>query len=327
MKKIGIGYACSFQGVNYHFGHPDSSSVELCVSENNHIIARTAASDIGQGLESMIIAVISIQFGGFPPEKIHWEGSNTSSPDAGGTGASRQSTLTGNATFNACERLKVLLRSVASEYLDVDPDLIIFDGDIVRASERFVGIEEIFDEARNAGLSLAVTGKFEAPLTTSLDEDGKAELPISQFGYAVQVVEVEVDTITGEVVIKRVRAFHDAGNILNHVGATGQVEGGVVMGMGFALSEDYLTSQGRPVNVGFTNYIIPSIADSPRIDVDFLDIPSPIGSLGVKGLAEIPTSTVAPAIINAIQDAIGVRITHIPATPERVLDALNGKNK
>lgn len=95
------------------------------------------------------------------------------------------------------------------------------------------------------------------------------------------------------------------------------------MGMGFTLHEDYLLLDGKPVNVGFTNYLIPSIADTPEINVYFLNFPAPFGELGVKGLAEAPTATIAPAIINAIYNATGARITNLPASPDRVRSALD----
>lgn len=321
MKKRGIGFASSTQGVNYHFGHEDTSTLELQVETDGSMLLRTAASDIGQGLEAVLIRITSMAFNGYPVEKIRWEGSNSHAPDAGGTGASRQSTLTGNACFRACENLKALLRPVAAEILDIPPDLVEFWGEQVRANGKELAFTELCEHAREMGMTLSLKGSFTAPQTTELSVDGKG-YPINQFGYATHMVEVEVDTATGEVSVLRVEAFHDAGTILNPIGAAGQVEGATVMGMGFALSEDYLLSQGKPVNLGFTNYIIPSLADAPEVNVHFLVKPAKFGELGVKGLAEAPTTTIAPAIANAIFNATGARVTHLPATPERVLEAL-----
>lgn len=326
MKRRGIGFACSAQGVNYHFGHEDVSTVELNVQEDSTLLIRTAASDIGQGLETALINIASISFNGFPTEKIIWEGSNTNSPDAGGTGASRQSTLTGNALFKACENMKKLLRSIASEYSDCHPEEIEFHGENLRKNGETISLEQLLSFANQMGIALKVSGTIKAPMTSDLSDDGKG-YPINQFGYAAHIVEVEVDTVTGEVAVLNVEAFHDAGKIINPVGAAGQVEGACVMGMGFTLCEDFILADGKPVNVGFTNYLIPSIADTPNIQVHFLTLASPFGELGVKGLAEAPTATIAPAIINAIFNATGARITHLPATPERVLSALDELKK
>ncbi len=321
MKKRGIGYACSAQGVNYHFGHEDAAKVELSVQGDNTLLIRTAASDIGQGLEAALISIASIALNGFPAEKISWEGSNTEAPEAGGTGASRQSTITGNALYQACENIKNLIRSIASEILDSHPESVEFLGEDVSAGGRTIALSELFEKAREMGMVLSVVGSFIAPPTTTLSKDGKG-FPINQFGYAAHIVELEVDTITGEVEVLKVDAFHDAGTILNPIGAAGQVEGACVMGMGFALFEDYILEKGKPVNAGFTNYLIPSLADAPDIRVHFSDYPSPIGKLGVKGLAEAPLTTIAPAIANAIYNATGARITCLPATPVRILAAL-----
>ncbi len=220
--------------------------------------------------------------------------------------------------------MKSLLCSVASEQLDCHPDKLEFRGEEVRAEGKSILLPQLFDKAREQGLKLVVIGSFTAPMTTALSDDGKG-YPINQFGYATQIAEVEVDTVTGEVTVLRIEAFHDLGTILNPIGASAQVEGACVMGMGFTLCEDYMLSQGRPVNIGFTNYLIPSLADAPDIRVHFLSFPAPFGELGVKGLAEAPTITVAPAIANAIFNATGGRITHLPATPERILAALDEK--
>ena len=321
MIKRGIGFACSAQGVNYHFGHADVSNVELQVQKDNTLLVRTAASDIGQGLEAALINIASVSLNGFPTDKIIWDGSNTHAPDAGSTGASRQTTLTGNALVQACDNLKDLLRSVASEQLDCHPDEIEFLGEQVSANGKSISLSHLFEKARGMGFSLKAIGSFEAPKTTALSEDGKG-YPINQFGYAAHIVELEVDTVTGEIVVLKVEAFHDSGRILNPINAGGQVEGATVMGMGFALFEDYILAEGKPINIGFTNYLIPSVADMPDIHVHFLASPALFGKLGVKGLAEAPTTTIAPAIANAIFNATGARITHLPATPSRVLAAM-----
>jgi CO/xanthine dehydrogenase Mo-binding subunit len=322
MKKHGIGFACSAQGANYHFGHEDKSTVELRILPDDSLLIRSAASDLGQGLEAVLVNIASLALDGFPADRIRWEGSNTSSPEAGGTGASRQSTVTGNALYQACENLKEVLRPVAAEMLNCHPAEVQFEGANVSGGAARIPLPEVFLAARQMGMALAVQGSYTAPRTTPLSAEGKG-FPINQFGYAAHIAEVEVDTITGEVTVLRVQAIHDAGTIMNPIGAAAQVEGAAVMGMGFALFEDYLLWQGKPVNAGFTNYIIPSVSDMPQIDVHFVDYPAAFGRLGVKGLAEAPTTTIAPAIINAIHNATGARITHLPATPERVLAALD----
>lgn len=325
MRKRGVGFSSSFQGVNYHFGHPDISHVDLAVDDNNCFVIHAAASDLGQGLEATLIKIVTQVFGDLPVERVRWAGANTGEPDAGSTGASRQTTLTGNALLQAAHALKLRLAATAAEMLDVPPEDVTFAGEAIYAgradSQREATLDQLLTQAKEEQGPLRVHGQFKAPATTALDDEGRGN-PINQFGYATHVVEVEVDTVTGEVTVLRVDAYHESGSIVHQLGAEGQVEGGIVMGLGFALTEEFLQHSGEPVNVGLTNYLIPSVHDAPEIVVHFIDRPVPLGDLGVKGLAEIPTATIAPAIANAIYDATGARVTRLPATPERVLAAI-----
>ncbi len=324
MIKKGIGIACAFQGTNYHFGYPDVSNVSLEITENNEFVIHAAASDVGQGLEATLIKIVSDTFGGLRPSRIRWTGSSTREPDAGVTGASRQTTMTGNAVFNAAMNLMDLLRSTACELLDASTDKIAFSGEIVTSdTNKQAKLDDVINQARSEGRILNVSAIFKAPSTTAVDEYGKGE-PINQFGYATCIAEVEVETETGEVAVTHIRCYSDAGRILHRIGAEGQVEGGVIMGLGYALSENFMMQNGDPVNVGLTNYLIPTIKDSPATEIEahFIDNPVPMGKLGVKGLAELPNTVIAPAILNAIFNATGARVTTLPATPERVYYAI-----
>lgn len=321
MRKRGIGFSCSFQASTIGFGHPDTSDTSLEISELNEFVIHSAASDMGQGLEAALIKIVSDTFGGLPGRKIHWKGAETGEPDSGTTGASRQTTITGNALLEACLLIRARLAGVAAEMLDLSPEKVEFLGEIVEGDGIRISLDEVLEQARRENLSLHSSGRFSAPPTTSVDESGKGE-PINQIGYATHIAEVEVDTETGEVFVLKISAFHDAGRILHQIGAEGQVEGGITMGLGFALMEDFLQAEGQPVNIGFTNYPIPTGFDAPEIEVHFISNEITLGKLGVKGMAEIPTATIAPAITNAIYDATGARVTHIPATPERVYAAI-----
>ena len=330
MIKKGTGISCAFQGSNTHFGHFDISSVILEVSEENDFLFHVAASDVGQGLEATLLTIVSDAFGGLPVERIRWSWSKTSSPNGGVTGASRQTTITGNAVFNACKELKKILFSVASEIMDVPPDEgFEIEGDfIISSSDHKVLLSEIIEQARKEGRKLEVMGEFIAPPTTMIDEHGKGE-GINQFGYATCIAEVEVNTETGELIVISVSAYIDGGRIISPIGAESQIEGGIVMGLGYATSEEYIMDSGKHVNVGFTNYLIPSVHDSPAPDikVHFINSAVPMGELGVKGLAELPNTMIAPAITNAIYNATGARITKLPATPERIYQAIQKAEK
>jgi CO/xanthine dehydrogenase Mo-binding subunit len=324
MIKKGIGISCAFQGTNTHFEHLDESHVLLEITDDNKLLIHTAASDVGQGLEATLLTIASNAFGGLQIERIRWSWPSTNVPDGGVTGASRQTTMTGNALHNACSNLKKAISLVASEMLDVPPEQVEFNGEFLKAGPNLqIPLSEVLDQARREGRTLAVAGEFHAPITTKIDERGRGN-PISQFGYATCVAEVEVDDETGEFKVTKISFYNDAGRIISRTGAEAQIESGVVMGLGYAATEEYITDVGKPVNVGFTNYLIPTVHDSPATDikVHFLDNPVTMGELGVKGLAEIPTAVIAPAIINAIFNATGARVTKLPATPERVFEAI-----
>lgn len=322
MKKRGIGVASSFQGVNLHFGHDDVSKVVLEVTDEDEFVIRTAASDIGQGLQATLVTILADAFGGVQPGPVRWTGSHSDEPDGGPTGASRQTTLTGNALWLACDELLSRLREVAADVYGGPSDRFHFQGATVEIDdERVLDLAKVLEAARDQGVELRSSGRYVAPPTTEIDELGRG-YGINQFGYATHVAVVDVDTETGAVHVVRVRAYHDAGRIVNEIGAVGQVEGGIVMGLGFALTEKYVIEEGVPQQSGFTDYLIPTIRDSPEVDVTFVSEGETFGPLGVKGLAEIPVATIAPAICNAIYDAVGARIYSLPATRERVLAAL-----
>ena len=143
-------------------------------------------------------------------------------------------------------------------------------------------------------------------------------VPAATYVYATQIAEVDVDDETGEVEVLRIVASHDCGTPINPMLVEGQVEGGISMGVGFALQEEMLfDSRGRLINPNLTNYIMPTSLDMPKVEVDIVDSFDPTGPFGAKGVGEPTCVATAAAIMNAIHDAVGVRITSLPATAEK----------
>ena len=150
--------------------------------------------------------------------------------------------------------------------------------------------------------------------------------PFNTYVYATQIAEVDVDDETGEVDVLRVVAAHDCGTAINPMLVEGQVEGGISMGLGFALQEEILfDAAGRQVNPNLTNYIMPTSLDMPEIEVDIVANYDPTGPFGAKGVGEPTAVPTAAAILNAIHDAVGVRITTLPATAEKILAAIKAR--
>ncbi len=323
VERSGIGFASALQGVNYHFGYEDASEVEVRVGDDGIFEIYAATSDIGQGLEAMLRLVFCRAMGDLSPELVRWmPASTTTSPNAGSTGASRHTSLTGNAVWGAARDLRQQIINLTAEILGTQPEEIEMRGGQLWDAHHELHLSEVLEEALNRGLDLRAKHRFIAPPTTSLDENGQG-YPVNQYCYATQIAKVEVDEDTGEVQVLRVDAFIDAGRIINPLGAKKQSEGGVVMGLGYALTEEFLMKEGKPVNEGFTNYLIPTIYDAPPvISTQFVGEPIPFGELGTRGLAEITMVPTAPAIVNAIFNATGARLRRIPATPERILEVL-----
>jgi CO/xanthine dehydrogenase Mo-binding subunit len=327
MKAQGRGFACIHLGTNYHFGMRDESHVRVQVTEEGHIIISTAMQELGQGTGTTLAYLVSQKFNGMDLSQIHIPDADSSLPDSGYTAASRQTTMTGNATIKAVESLQALLLQIGSEMLDVDPNRLDWQGGHlvnIDIPEQSTTLEEMFYQAKKMGVELAATAEFMAPETTPLDEESGSEMPINSFSYATAVADVEVDTETGVVRVIKMISVHDSGTIINLAGAKAQVEGGLVMGLGFALTEDFINVEGIPQTEGFTHYAIPTIKDAPEIEVHFIENHKGFGPYGAKGLGEVPMVVAAPAIINAIYDAVGVRIKHLPASPEKIVKALRG---
>jgi CO/xanthine dehydrogenase Mo-binding subunit len=166
------------------------------------------------------------------------------------------------------------------------------------------------------------------PATVALDPETGQGKPFATYVYATQIAEVDVDDETGEVDVLRIVASHDCGTAINPMLVEGQVEGGISMGVGFALQEEILfDAKGRQINPNLTNYIMPTSLDMPEIEVDIVDNYDPTGPFGAKGVGEPTCVSTAAAILNAIHDAVGVRVTSLPATSEKILMAIKAKQQ
>ena len=164
-------------------------------------------------------------------------------------------------------------------------------------------------------------GQFRAEGISAPDKDAYGNVSLG-YSYAAHIAEVEIDLETGLISLVRMVAAHDSGQVINPMFAEGQVEGGILQGMGMALSEQYVFKDGRIQNPNFTNYRVPTAMDYPEIEVHFVGKPDPNGPFGAKSIAEVSIVPVAPAIANAVYDAVGVRLRRIPFTPQRVKAAI-----
>ena len=238
---------------------------------------------------------------------------------AGASSASRQTYISGNAVLEAAKKLKEVLLTEAAMILKIDRgDLIVEAGRVYSREnpENAVSFERIARRAHRTGLPLKWQGYFD-PATTSLDPETGAGDPYATYAFATHVAEVEVNIVSGEVRVLRIVAAHDVGKAINPRNVHGQIYSGVAMGVGFALMEEFIPGKTESMK----DYHIPSCADMPEVVSIIVEDPEPTGPFGAKGVGEPALIPTAPAILNAIADALGVRIYDLPANLERVIKA------
>ena len=329
MKKRGKGIACMFYP-NGSTGKANASSAFLKVNHDGTAVLYIGATDIGQGSDTCM-AQIAAETLGIDVHKIRVISADTElTPFDSGTGACRVTYIAGNAVKEAAERARDILLDAAARKLGLihSNQLEIRDGEIVLRywPDKHISVAEAtrYSE-RVLGKPVISTGSY-SPATMPLDAETGQGMPFEVSIYATQLAEVEVDTDTGEVTVLKLIAVHDCGHMINPMLVEGQIEGGAVMGLGYGLMEQILEDpdKGGIRNYSLATYQVPTVTDVPeQLIVDCLEIPEIKGPYGAKGVSEPTCNPTAPAIVNAIYDAVGIRLTSLPATREKVLLALH----
>ncbi len=324
-KRRGLGVACAYKNVGLGGSAPDSAGTTVEVLEDGRVGVRAGAAEVGQGIVAVLAQVVAEELGLSHEEVKVLVADTALTPNGGATTASRQSFITGNAARLAAQEVKRTLAGVVGEALGVPADSLIFERERIQAEDgRWLTLEEAAHLAKEKGRSLSATSIYTAPRTVNLGEKGDAHFA---YGYATQAAQVEVDITTGEVKVVRVVAAHDVGRAINPLAIEGQLEGGVLMGLGFALMEDFSMREGVPQKTVLTKYRIPTAKEVPEIIPIIVEEETSEGPYGAKGVGEITSIPTCPAIINAIYDAIGVRMRRLPATPERIVVGLEKTEK
>lgn len=326
MKKRGRGVAAFCYPIGFT-SYPNPAAAFVKMYPDGSAVVYTGATDVGQGATT-VLAQIAAETLGIPVEQVAMvTGDTERTPLEVGTVASRVTYIAGNAILRAATEARRLLRDAAADLLEIAPeDLELREGAFaVRGSpERRVTVAEAARRSE-IGLGRPVIGSGSYnPDSTMLDPKTGQGKPYETYVFGSQVAEVEVDTETGEVQVLRVVAAYDCGTVVNPALAEGQVMGGIHMGLGFALTEEMVFTDGRVYNDSFRDYILPTSVEMPPVDLQFLNEPDPLGPYGALGIGEPALLPTAPAIINAIADATGAQIDSLPATPERVWRALHG---
>ncbi len=319
--------AIGFSGMWYRFGKSGSLRIEAhaALSDHGRFVVYCSAPDYGQGTNTTM-AQMAAETLGVGRDRVTVVNADTAqTPDSGIQGASRATYFVGGAVCKAARVLKEAILGTAAEMLDCAPtQLTLTDEEVLCAAggasskeSNSVSLADIAREFDRIGRSRKAPGIFD--LSPLFPEETRPEY-VPLFVTGAHVVEVVVNTRTGEVTVPRVVAAHDVGRAINPIDAKGQIEGAVVMGLGTALMEEVIPG----ASTGFGDYYMPTAMSMPEIEVMLVEVPSFEGPFGAKGLGEAAILPAAPAIINGISRAIGARIRTLPATPERVLSHLVG---
>ena len=315
-------------GMNQN-GDPSQAWVKLKPDGRVDVFSGTV--DIGQGSRTVHTQIVADALG-VPFDWVTNDNTNTdSSAVCTGSFASRGTFIGGNAVRFAAEQARERILDIASKELEIAPgDLDIVDGEVIAkgAPDRKIGIPEVAAAATwNYGELITGTGAALKPYADVSDDDGSVEIePHSAISYAACVAEVEVDDETGEVTVERLIQVYDVGRAINPTLVEGQIEGGAMMGLGLGLLEEAYPYYPETDHRGgeFGAYLAPALEDLPDIDNLIIENPSEDGPFGAKAIGEMANNAQPPAIVSAIYDAVGVWVTQLPATPERVLRALDG---
>jgi CO/xanthine dehydrogenase Mo-binding subunit len=325
MKRRGRGMACMWYPIGFTVS-ANPSAATVMVNEDGTATVLTGTVETGQG-SLTVLAQIAAEALGTSTEDIHIVSADTdATPMDTGAIASRTTYVTGNAIRMAADNAKTILFEAAAEVLGVEPGQLESADRNIQVKgfpQRKIAIGETAKRCQSVlGRPPIGTATWNPP-TVPMDPDSGQGKPFNTYVYATQIAEVDVDDETGEVEVIRIVAAHDCGTPVNPMLVEGQIEGGIAMGIGYALHEEILfDTAGAQVNPSLANYIIPTTLDMPSIEVHIVESYDPTGPFGAKGVGEPTSVPTAAAIANAIYDAVGVRITSLPATAEKVLAAI-----
>jgi CO/xanthine dehydrogenase Mo-binding subunit len=313
-----------YYGIGYGFSRADIGSATIEMAEDGTTTVYSGACDMGQGVMTIVTQVAAEEIG-INPDTIRVVAADTSStPDAGPTSGSRATFVQGVAVQKTAKDMRDQLLLMAAEMIHCNKEeLEARAGQIYKIGSEtpLISVAKVASEIHRMGKRCASSGWHDIT-TKDVDPETSQGDAYATYGWATQLAEVEVDTETGHVKVLRIVSATDAGKAINPIAVEGQIQGGAAMGMGYALYEEHILENGIPRTGSLAFYLVPTSMDVPEIECEIVEVADPKGPFGAKGIAEPATIPTTPAILNAIYDAVGVRITETPATPERVYFAI-----
>ncbi|MCX5811837.1 MAG: xanthine dehydrogenase family protein molybdopterin-binding subunit [Proteobacteria bacterium] len=308
----------------------DGCGTTIKIDDYGKIDVFTGATDIGQGSETVIAQIVAEVLGTFVND-VHVTNNDTDAcPWDVGAHASRTTFVAGNSALGAAKKIKAQILEIAAKSLAVDPETLdIRKGTVFSTidNEKSIALGKVLRNAHyKSNGQMLMAEYFYDPANENFDKDFKGNLSVS-YAYGAHGVEVEVDKQTGQVKILKYIAAHDVGRAINPMLLEGQIYGGGLMGIGYAMGERMIFDKGVLKNGSFLDYKMPTAKDVPPVEAVIIETDDKDGPFGAKGIGEPGLVPTAPAIANAIYDAVGIRIKDLPITPEKVLWALKEKEK
>ena len=323
--KVGRGVATYQQSYGRITWLHDTSEAWIGVEMDGTVVVRSGVTDIGAGQISALGQIAAEIMGVTLDEVTIYHSDSAVTPLAGTTTATRALYMTGNAVRIAAESVRErLVARAAKEFGVSSGDIDMADSKVfvIDHPDKSMDLNRLVAICASEGIHRSELAMFRAPFTGPIDPETGQGRVHPDYVYGAHAVEVSVDTETGEVKVLKSVGAHDVGQAINPQAVAGQIEGGAAQGQGYALSEEMIYQEGQLVTPSLSEYLIPTAMDMPRVDSIILESRSGLGPFGAKGIGEPAMTPVAPAIANAVADAIGVRIFELPITPEKVVKAL-----
>jgi len=305
----------------------DGCGTILKIDDYGKVTVITGSSEIGQGSETVLAQLVAEQLG-LSLSDIRIVNNDTDlTPWDVGVHASRTTFIAGNSAWRAAGKAKDKILAAAAETLERGPETLdLYDGHVIDAStgEALLDLGK-FIRSLHFGQKneIVMTSEYYEPPSVAQDREFKGDVSAA-YAFGTQIAELTVDIETGVVRVEKVTAAHDVGRVINLLGIEGQVEGGVVMGIGYATTEHLMVEEGVVKNPSFRDYKLITAPEIPELEMIFVETMDPEGPAGAKGIGEAPMICTAPAIANALYNATGVRFDYLPLTPENVLRTLRG---
>ncbi|OPX26433.1 MAG: xanthine dehydrogenase [Candidatus Cloacimonas sp. 4484_140] len=318
--KEGIGLACSFRGCSLGAEGVDATGALISIQKDGSVYLISGLAENGQGLR-MTFSMIAAEILGISPDDIYYLEQDTSRvADGGPTVASRSTLVGGEAVKNAAKIVKRRIEKMLIDEWDLSERATLKFADhyiVHEGSGKKIAVSEACNKAYLNGVNLSAYGWFKAPEVDWDEEIGQGPAYFT-YVYGCQIAEVEVNAASGKIFVKRVTAVHDAGQIINRMGALGQIYGGVYQGAGYGIMEEVIVKNTEIQNVNFDEYLIPTSVDVGEIKAFFIENPDTFGPFGAKSLGEPTLEITAAAINNAVSNALGKRFYHLPLDLEQI---------